>query len=107
LAGSCRAVLDEIRVRGTGYAAEDGAALDEIASEPGRRVSTWRKTGRGARSCGARQLRDAWTAPTAGPGHRKQDSAAPQNCRAPAEDQGRRLFASACWAMSPLMVSKV
>ena len=85
------AILDQIRVRDRGYAAEPGAALDEIASDfRARRGAPDGEPVPGRRGVG-RRLRDARPASAAGPGDPQAGGAAPRPpAAAPAARPGRR-----------------
>jgi very-short-patch-repair endonuclease len=107
-----RAILDEIRVRDPSYAAEGGAALDEIAEEFRTRDVEHLAANRArVRGAWARQLRDAVDRhPLQARVIRKQ--AALRRGHLPLrrllDQAGDVLFAlKPCWAMSPLMVSQV
>jgi len=107
-----RAILDEIRVRDPEYAADDGAALDELAEEFRRRDTEHLAANRArVRGTWARQLRDAVDRhPLQARVVRKQ--AALRRGHLPLrrllDQAGDVLFAlKPCWALSPLMVSQV
>ncbi|HTU74748.1 MAG TPA: AAA domain-containing protein [Trebonia sp.] len=107
-----RAILDEIRVRDPEYAADDGAALDQVAEEF-RRKDTEHLAANRARVRGvwAGQLRDGVDRhPLQARVIRKQ--AALRRGHLPLrrllDQAGDVLFAlKPCWALSPLMVSQV
>ena len=107
-----RAILDEIRVRDPEYAADDGAALDEVAEEFRHRDTEHLAANRArVRDTWARQLRDAVDRhPLQARVVRKQ--AALRRGHLPLrrllDQAGDVLFAlKPCWALSPLMVSQV
>jgi len=107
-----RAILDQIRVRDPDYAAEAGAALDELATDF-RRYDAEHLTANRARVRGAwaRRLRETVDQhPLQARVIRKQ--AALRRGHLPLrrllDQAGDALFAlKPCWAMSPLMVSQV
>jgi hypothetical protein len=107
-----RAILDQIRVRDPDYAAEAGAALDELASDFRRYDAEHLAANRArVRGAWARRLRETVDQhPLQARVIRKQ--AALRRGHLPLrrllDQAGDALFAlKPCWAMSPLMVSQV
>ena len=107
-----RAILDQIRVRDPGYAAEEGGALDELASDFRRYDAEHLAANRArVRGAWARRLRETVDQhPLQARVIRKQ--AALRRGHLPLrrllDQAGDVLFAlKPCWAMSPLMVSQV
>jgi very-short-patch-repair endonuclease len=107
-----RAILDQIRVRDPDYAAEAGAALDELASDFRRYDAEHLAANRArVRGAWARRLRETVDQhPLQARVIRKQ--AALRRGHLPLrrllDQAGDVLFAlKPCWAMSPLMVSQV
>jgi very-short-patch-repair endonuclease len=107
-----RAILDQIRVRDPDYAAEEGGALDELASDFRRYDAEHLAANRArVRGAWARRLRETVDQhPLQARVIRKQ--AALRRGHLPLrrllDQAGDVLFAlKPCWAMSPLMVSQV
>ncbi|MGN6676836.1 MAG: AAA domain-containing protein [Streptosporangiaceae bacterium] len=105
-------ILDQIRVRDPRYAAEPGAALDEIASDfRGRDVEYLMANRRRVRHAWAERLREAQDRhPLQARVIRKQAALRRRHLplRRLLDQTSDVLFAlKPCWAMSPLMVSQV
>jgi very-short-patch-repair endonuclease len=107
-----RAILDQIRVRDADYAAEEGGALDDLASDFRRYDAEHLAANRArVRGAWARRLRETVDQhPLQARVIRKQAALrrGHRPLRRLLDQAGDALFAlKPCWAMSPLMVSQV